>query len=81
LSNKDIARRLYITEGTGKAHPSAAFSKPGVRNRTQAALVVQELRIGYANADRRRWYNVCQGTAGRTQASFSAGDCVACPPR
>jgi DNA-binding NarL/FixJ family response regulator len=44
LRNKDIARRLQITEGTVKTHLTAAFTKLGVRNRTQAALVMHELR-------------------------------------
>jgi DNA-binding NarL/FixJ family response regulator len=44
LGNRDIAGRLHVTEGTVKKHLSAAFAKLGVRNRTQAALVVHELR-------------------------------------
>ena len=43
-ANKEIAGRLSIGVGTVKAHLSAAFAKLGVRNRTQAALVVHELR-------------------------------------
>jgi DNA-binding NarL/FixJ family response regulator len=44
LANKDIARRLRISEKTVKAHLYTAFSKLGVRNRTQAALIVDEWR-------------------------------------
>lgn len=38
LSNKQIARRLDITERTVKAHLTSAFGRIGVADRTQAAL-------------------------------------------
>jgi DNA-binding NarL/FixJ family response regulator len=38
LANKQIARRLGITERTVKAHLTSAFSRIGVRDRTQAAI-------------------------------------------
>jgi NarL family two-component system response regulator LiaR len=38
LSNKEIARRLSITEKTVKAHLNNVFDKLGVHSRTQAAL-------------------------------------------
>ena len=38
LANKQIARRLGITERTVKAHLTSTFSRIGVRDRTQAAL-------------------------------------------
>jgi DNA-binding NarL/FixJ family response regulator len=41
LANKQIARRLGITERTVKAHLTAAFQQLGVADRTQAALWVQ----------------------------------------
>jgi DNA-binding NarL/FixJ family response regulator len=44
LSNKQIARRLEITEGTVKAHLGSAFRRIGVHQRTQAALWMQERR-------------------------------------
>jgi DNA-binding NarL/FixJ family response regulator len=49
LANKDIARRLGITEMTVKGHLSVVFSKLGVRNRTQAALLVYGLRLHQGN--------------------------------
>jgi DNA-binding NarL/FixJ family response regulator len=41
LANKQIARRLGITERTVKAHLTAAFQRIGVSDRTQAALWAQ----------------------------------------
>ena len=38
LANKQIARRLGITERTVKAHLTSAFGRIGVADRTQAAL-------------------------------------------
>ena len=38
LANKQIARRLDITERTVKAHLTAVFARIGVTDRTQAAL-------------------------------------------
>lgn len=38
LANKQIARRLEISERTVKAHLTSAFSRIGVKDRTQAAL-------------------------------------------
>ncbi|WP_372873178.1 LuxR C-terminal-related transcriptional regulator [Shewanella sp.] len=39
-ANKEIAQRLNISEKTVKAHVTAIFSKLGVKNRTQAALLL-----------------------------------------
>jgi DNA-binding NarL/FixJ family response regulator len=39
-SNKEVARRLSITERTIKAHTGAIFEKLGVRDRLQLSLVV-----------------------------------------
>lgn len=44
LSNKEIAGRLYITEGTTKNHISNILSKLGLNHRTQIALYVIENR-------------------------------------
>ncbi|MEU9482118.1 response regulator transcription factor [Streptomyces decoyicus] len=42
LSNAEIGTRLYLVEGTVKAHVSAILSKLGVRNRVEAAIVAYE---------------------------------------
>ncbi|GGL13621.1 helix-turn-helix transcriptional regulator [Mangrovihabitans endophyticus] len=40
-SNREIARRLGLSERTVKIHVSAVFGKLGVRSRTQAALLAE----------------------------------------
>jgi DNA-binding NarL/FixJ family response regulator len=42
-SNRQIAERLYLTEGTVKNYMSSILGKLGVRDRTQAALKAREL--------------------------------------
>jgi DNA-binding NarL/FixJ family response regulator len=42
LSNKEIASKLFITEGTVKNHISSILSKLGLSHRTQIALYVIE---------------------------------------
>ena len=45
LSNKVIARRLQIREGTVKAHLTRIFDRIGVTDRTQAALWAERHRL------------------------------------
>ena len=46
MPNKVIAGRLFITEKTTKTHANNIFRKLDVRNRTQAALVLQDHAAG-----------------------------------
>lgn len=45
-NNKEIAERLYISEGTAKNHISAIIRKLDLRDRTQAALFSLKAGIG-----------------------------------
>ncbi len=45
LLNKQIADRLSVQERTVKAHLSAIFERLGVRNRTQAGVVLRSLEL------------------------------------
>lgn len=49
LANKEIAGRLYLSEGTVKTHVSIILSKLGIQSRTQAAL--QAAKLGLLNQD------------------------------
>ncbi len=46
LTNKEIALRLNLTEGTVKNYISVIFQKLGVQDRTQAALRAREMGLG-----------------------------------
>lgn len=48
LLNKQIAYELNVSEATVKAHVTAIFRKLGVRTRTQAALVLQQMELTHA---------------------------------
>jgi DNA-binding NarL/FixJ family response regulator len=43
LSNKQIAKHLFLSEGTVKNYISEIYSKLGTSNRTQAGLLLQQL--------------------------------------
>lgn len=45
LANKEIANRLYLSEGTIKTHVSIILSKLGIQSRTQAALQAVKLAL------------------------------------
>lgn len=45
LSNKEIARQLFLAEGTVKNHVSTILQKIDARDRTQAALKARELGL------------------------------------
>ena len=45
-TNRDIARKLYLSEKTVKAHLVSVFRKLGVTNRTQAAMAAVAMGIG-----------------------------------
>ncbi|MFJ2172586.1 response regulator [Streptomyces sp. NPDC087851] len=45
LSNRQIARRLHVVEGTVKAHVSSILARLGVDNRAAAAVVAHEAGI------------------------------------
>ena len=46
LANKQIARRLGISERTVKAHLTSTFQRIGVVDRTQAALWAERHGVG-----------------------------------
>lgn len=54
-SNREIGRRLTITESTVKRHVYNIFGKLNVRNRTQAALHARKLGLNPQLNFRQLW--------------------------
>lgn len=54
LSNTEIAQRLFLSEGTIKNYVSVIFSKLGVADRTQAAILAIRLGLDGFEASRQR---------------------------
>lgn len=50
LSNRAIAKRLFLSETTVKSHLMAVYRKLGVTNRTQAAMIA--MQVGAGSMDR-----------------------------
>jgi len=48
LSNKVIARRLQVSEGTVKAHLHAIFSKLGIESRFRLVVAAHERSLGHS---------------------------------
>lgn len=51
LSNKQIGRKLDLSENTVKVHVSAILRSLGLKNRTQAGILGQRLGLGSASQD------------------------------
>jgi DNA-binding NarL/FixJ family response regulator len=47
LANAEIARKLFVTEASIKAHLTSAFAKLGVRSREAAAALILDPEAGY----------------------------------
>ncbi|HEX9923685.1 MAG TPA: response regulator transcription factor [Anaerolineae bacterium] len=62
-SNREIGRRLYITESTVKRHVYNIFGKLNVRNRTQAAL--QARKLGLAACRKRHFERAKSRSSGQ----------------
>jgi len=45
FANKELGRRLFVSEKTVKTHVSSILQKLGVQDRTQAALTAVRLRL------------------------------------
>src|SRR3546814_9470037 len=63
LLNKQIAYELSVSEATIKAHVTAIFRKLGVRTRTQATLLLQQMgSIPTSRSEERRVGKECVST-------------------
>ncbi|NMA95379.1 MAG: response regulator transcription factor [Clostridiales bacterium] len=49
LNNRQIAKRLFITEHTVKKHVSQILAKLGLEDRTQAALYINNMNLRYTS--------------------------------
>lgn len=54
MSNAEIARQLFIVEGTVKAYVSAILTRLDVRNRVQAAIIAYEAGLVSGRQDQER---------------------------
>jgi two-component system nitrate/nitrite response regulator NarL len=59
LSNKDVGRRLNLSEGTVKVHLHNIYSKLGVKNRTALAVLAY---TKFASAGRNLYENLRTST-------------------
>jgi len=50
LTNREIARRLFLAESTVKTHLSSAFRKIDARSRAEAVARLQDPEVGYGMA-------------------------------
>ncbi|RJL27066.1 response regulator [Bailinhaonella thermotolerans] len=50
MSNQEIARALFLTEGTVKAHVSSILLRLGLANRVQAAILAYEAGLAHERA-------------------------------
>src|SRR5204862_4641854 len=51
LSNADIAAKMFVVEGTVKAHVSTILNRLGARNRVQAAITAYEAGLVGGDAE------------------------------
>ena len=50
MSNQDVGRELFLSEGTVKSHVSAILLRLGLANRVQAAIVAYEAGLVYSDS-------------------------------
>ena len=74
FSNKDVARRLGITDGTVKVHLHATYQKIGVSNRTELSPLLLPRGVPTALLDR-----LTHTTATSSKPGTTAGDLKAAP--